>query len=46
MKDLEFLNTFNEETCYHFIGDVEQISTVDNQINYNSANQSICATSG
>jgi|SaaInl4_135m_RNA_FD_contig_21_621987_length_312_multi_4_in_0_out_0_1 hypothetical protein len=46
MNNLEFLNVFNREACYASAGSVEQIKAVDNQINYNSANQTICATSG
>jgi len=46
MENLDFLTSFNEDACYKAVGSVEQISVVDNQINYNSANQTICATSG
>lgn len=46
MKNLDFLTSFNEDACYTAVGSVEHINVLDNQINYNSANQNICATSG
>lgn len=46
MSNLAFLGKFDADVCYATVGEVEQISVTDNQVNYNSANQTICATSG